>query len=295
MVKNLYWLGVDMMKRHIFGIIVCTFLFSSSVIPITSITAKNINRAITYDVDVPIWEVGDSWTYQYTESMTYFLNYTLSGDIKLKVVDDSGDYYTLEGKSRPRGEFNGDYYYKGLIFKTTLFTTLSMRIQLRKSDLGVESCNEKIKGFLFAKIGVITIPIPLQFEKYGDVRFEPTWSIMPFPLYDGKYGNLSGTEIVFIKTYAHMLWGGLPFWDDENSVNIVTPIPYTCSAEEVTVDAGKFDVLKVSAEADDGSSFVSYFSEEVRNVVRQEICKTFIGGSLNHYLILELKDWNYEQ
>jgi hypothetical protein len=227
--------------------------------------------------------------------MTYFLNYTLSGDIKLKVVDDSGDFYILEGKSRPRGEFNGDYYYEGLIFKTTIITTLSMRIQLRKSDLGVASFNERIKGFLFAKIGVITIPIPLQFEKYVDVGFEPIWSFMPFPLYDGKYGNLSDTEIVFIKTYAHMLWGGLPFWDDENFRFIVTPIPYTCSAEEITVDAGTFDVYNISAVRENDYRFVSYYSEDVGNVVKQEICKTFSGGTMFHYLILELKDWNYEQ
>jgi len=284
-----------MMKWYILGLILSTLLFSSTVIPVTSITTKNINEVITYNTDVPIWEVGDSWTYHYTESMTYFLNYTLSGDIKLKVVDDSGDYYVLEGKSRPRGEFNGDYYYEDLIFKTTIFTTLSMRIQIRKSDLGLESFIEKIEGFLFAKIGVITIPIPLQFEKYMDIEFDPTWKILPFPLYDGKFGNLSGTEILFIKTYAHMLWGGLPFWDDENFRCIVTPIPYTCSAEEVTVDAGTFDVFNVTAEKEDDYLFVSYYSEEVGNVVKQEISKTFSGCTMFHNLILELKDWNYER
>jgi len=283
-----------MMKWYILGLILSILLFSSSVIPVASITTKNITRVLTYDADVPIWEVGDSWTYHYTESMTYFLNYTLSGDIKLKVVEDTGDSYVLEGKSRPHGEFNGDYYYEGLIFKTTIFTTLSMRIQIRKSDLGVESFNEKIEGFLFAKIGVITIPIPLQFEKYQDIEFDPTWEIMPFQLYDGKYGNLSYTEIVFIKTYAHMLRGSLPFWDDENFRFIVNPIPYTCSSEKITIDAGTFDVFNVSAEREDDYRFVSYYSEEVGNVVKEEITKAFAGGTVWHSLVLELKDWSYE-
>ena len=291
------------MNKNIVGLVIFIILFSSIIIPITSITAKNITRVKTYDIDVPIWKVGDSWTYHYTESMTFGLNYTLSGDITLKVVDDSGDSYYLEGKSRPHGAFflsdlfaGTDSILEKLILKTTVFTKLTMRLQIKKSNLGLESFNERIKGLFFFKIGLITIPIPIQAEKFMNIEFDPTWEIMPFPLYDGKCGNLSGTEIVFTDWFVHMFWGLVPIdgpWTE--LAFIVTHVPYTCSAEQITVDAGTFDVLNVSAEMEDGSRFVSYYSEDVGNIVKEEISKTFAGGTVWHTLVLELKDWSYEQ
>jgi len=284
-----------MMKKIILGLVICIIFFSSNILPVTSITAKNTSRVILNNAEVPVWEIGDEWTYHYTESMTFFLNYTISGDITLKVVDDSGDSYILEGKSRPRGVFYLSELLEGLELKTTKFITYSMRIQIRKSDLGLESFNERIKGMFFFKIGPITLPIPIQAERYMDIEFEPTWEIMPFPLYDGKYGNLCGTEIVYNDLYTYMFWGRIPVDGPyEDLTFIVTPLPYTCSAEEIIVDVGTFDVFKLSAERENDYRFVSYYSEEVGNVVKEEITKAFAGGTVWHSLVLELKDWSYE-
>ena len=292
-----------MLKRNKVCLFACILVFSSAVIPVASMTNKNMSRATVNGADVPIWDIGDEWTYHYTESMTFGLNYTLSGDITFKVVDETGGSYVLEGKSRPHGGFflsdlfaGTDSILKKLILKTTVFTTLTMKLQIRKSDLGLESFNERIKGIFLVKIGPITLPLPIQAEKYMDVEFDPTWKIMPFPVYDGKYGNLTSTEIYFNDLFINMFWGRVPVDGPYKDLTfIVTPLPYTCSSEQIKVDAGTFDVFKVSAEREDDYRFVSYYSEEVGNVVKEEICKCFAGGTVWHSLILELTDWNYKQ
>jgi len=277
------------MRRNIVGLVVCLVIFSSAVISVASMTDGCMTKTGSNHSEIPIWEIGDKWTYHYTESVTSGLNYSFSGTINLKVVDDSEDSYVLKGKSKPRGAF----FYEGMQFKSTIFTTISMRLQVRKNDLGFESFEETIEGIFFVKIGPITLPIPFQAEKYMNIEFDPTWEIMPFPLYDGKNGNLSGTEVVNIEFIVNMLWGKIPLYNYKNFAIIIMPVPYTCSAEQITVDAGKFDVINVSAICEDGSRFISYYSDEVGNIVKEEICKTGGGGTVWHHLILELKDWSY--
>jgi len=276
-----------MMRKKIIGLVLFIVLFSYTVVPVASITDIHSIRETLYDGDVPIWEVGDEWTYHFTESKTYLYNYTLTGDITLKVIDDSDDSYVLEAKTKPHGTFDLGGY--GL--KATRLTTLSMRLTMRKNDLGLESFVEKYKGIFLIRMGSITLPIPIHFTGYYNIKFDPTWALIPFPLYNGKSGMLSGTEILH-NVYMGLFWGLIPVYGPDNYSRIITPIPYTCSEEQITVDAGTFDVFKVSAERMDGSQFVSYYSGEVGNVAKEIIYIPYGGGTVWHSLILELKDWS---
>ena len=289
---NNIFFGGDMVKKHIIGLVVCFVLFSSIIVPVASIDDKRENRAISCN-DVPIWDVGDEWTYHFTESRSHMVNYILSGDLSLKVVDDSGDSYILEAATRPKGAFDLSDLGFNIGLKTTKLTKFSMRLQIRKADLALENVWEQLKGFLFIKIGPLTVPIPIQVEEDVNVEFDPPWVIMPFPLYDGKSGILSGTEILHINAYMQLFWGLISVFGPQNYSIPVTPVPYTCSEEQITVQGRPFDVYNVSAEREEGSRFMSYYAEEVGNVAKETIYIPYGGGRVLYSLILELKDWSY--
>jgi hypothetical protein len=277
------------MKNKIIGIFLCILLISAIVYPVTAITDFYKNQTILYEAEIPIWEKGDQWTYNFIESRSQMFTYTLSGEYTMKVIEDSGDSYILEAKTRPHGNFDMGGY--GL--KTTRLTFMTMRIQMRKTDLALENFFYQLKGFLLVTIGPVTIPIPIQVDGSAIAEFDPPWIIMPFPLYDGKSGELSGTEILNINVYFSIFWGLVSVYGPQNYSIPYFPIPYTCTQEQITVEAGIFDVFNVSAETTDGSRFISCYSEEIGNVAREEILIPFGGERVQYSLILELTDWSY--
>lgn len=287
--KNLYSRG-NTMKKKVIGIFICILIISTLIIPVAATTYNKEIKATSDEADLPIWEVGDEWTYNFIESIDYYpVTYYLSGDLTFEVMDDSGDSYILEAATRPDGVFDlGNF---GL--KTTILTTFSMSLQIRKADLGFESFREIIKGVLLMTIGPITLPIPLQVVANSYAEFDPPWIIIPFPLSDGKFGNLSGTEFVHVNNYMKLYWGLIPLLGPFNRSWPMTSVPYTCSEEQITVNGRTFDVFNVSAEWIEGSRFVSYYSEEVGNVAKEVIFIPYCGGGVRYSLNLELKEWSY--
>jgi hypothetical protein len=182
----------------------------------------------------------------------------------------------------------------GLIgLKATRFTTFTMKLQMRKADLALEKFREIYRGFLLLTIGPVTLPIPLQIIGQKRVVFDPAWNLIPFPLYDGKSGDLDSTEILHIDIYFHLFWGLMPAMGPNNYTMPFSPIPYTCTEEQIEVQGNTFDVYNVSAEYMDGSRFMSYYSSEVGNVVKEEIFLPIGGGRVHHSLNMELKNWSY--
>jgi len=281
--------GGKIMKNNIIGLFVCILLISSVVIPVAAITERNDITVTSYDSDVPIWDVGDEWTYHFIEKRSQLVNYVLSGDLTLKVVEDTGDSYILKASTRPYGGFDMD----GFGLKTTFLTSLSMRLQIRKTDFALENYLYKLKGFLFLTVGSFTLPIPIQVIGNIDVEFDPPWVILPFPLYDEKAGLLSGTEILHINLHFGLFWGLISVYGPQNYTIPLDPVPYMCSEEQLTVEAGTFDVYNVTAVADDGSRFVSYYSEKVGSVAKEIVLIPFGGGRVQYSLTLELKDYKY--
>ena len=106
------------MKMKIIGLLLCILIIPLIVMPVTAITEKQGISGISDNVNVPIWEVGDEWTYDFILSCSYMVNYSLTGDFTLKVVEDTGDSYVLEANTRPHGCFN----LGGFGLKTTRFT-----------------------------------------------------------------------------------------------------------------------------------------------------------------------------
>jgi len=276
------------MKIKIIGIFIGILIISSIVLPVAGITNKENTMKGAFDTDVPTWKVGNQWTYHFIEEKTVDAIYRLTGELTFKCVDDSDGSYVLEAKTKPQGNFD----LGGFGLKTTTMTTLSMMIQMRQSDLALEKYQEQLKGFLLVTLGSITLPIPLQVIANIYVEFDPPWAIIPFPLFDGKNGMLDDCEFLHIQNYMHLFWGLIPLIGPADYSFPITAVPYTCSEEQITVQGETYDVFNVTAEWMEGSRFVSYYCEEVGNVVKEVIYLAGPGGKITHSLTLELTDWS---
>jgi hypothetical protein len=255
------------MNKNLIEILVIIILFTSTAVPVLSLPDQQEINPTSFEVDIPVWSAGDKWTYRYSEERTFDPAFSFSGELTYEVMDDSGDSYVLEASFNPQGAFD----LGNIGFKTTRFTTESMRLQMRKSDLGLERYQYQIKGILLITMNSITLPIPIQIIANDNIVFEPTWVIIPFPLYDGKQGNLSSVEILHVNATLHLFWGLILAYGPLTESIPFSPMPYTCTEEVITVEAGTFTVYNVSAEWMEGTHFISYYSEEVKNVVKEDI------------------------
>ena len=256
-------------------------MVATVVMPATALNefSKNnhkFNNTITIstEIDVPVWKIGDSWEYEieYHEgNIDETMNCNLVGDLIFRVEDDTGDHYLLKATGKASGEFEFEEF--GL--KTTRFSTAGTEILVRKADLGLENLYLYIKGIFKLIINNMTIPIPIQILAERMTRFNPTWVIMPFPLYDGKVGVIDNTNIIQ-ESSEHLFWGRITlsdwmtYWDSE-------VLYYTCYEEQITVPAGTFNVYKVSAE---GAAYYeyyyrTYYAPEVGNFVKESIVIPF--------------------
>jgi hypothetical protein len=290
------------MKTKIIGMLVCMLLIVSMAIPISALN-KDYEPSVKptgKSADVPVWEVGDSWTYdvvfyQNNTGPNLTLVYTLDGEYVLTVIDDTGDSYTLEGiADRLFGSVDLGLF--GL--KATRFMTASTELRVRKADLGLEFWNQNLKGILLLMIGPITLPIPLQVEANVDVEFNPTWVITPFPLTDGQSGTFDDTELIHTNSYLSLFWGLIPV-SEGGSAWHTGEIPYSVTEEQITVEAGTFDVYYITGDLEGGTYhdyYRTYYAPEVGNTVKESINidKSGTMGETYYGLDFELKSTTYE-
>ena len=275
------------MKTKIVGILVCMLLIATLAIPISALNKENIPniKPISKGADVPVWEVGDSWTYHveyYESDENGTLVFTISGSLTFEVTDDSGDYYIVEGSGRPRGIIT----YGNIGLRTSLLAKTSFELKMRKSDLGFEYANYDLKGICWLTLGGIPLPIPIQIYAYKNTEFNPTTSIIPFPLSDGKTGTIPSIEFT-IDSKSTLFWGmielsgGINTWGCGN-------LDYTVTEEQITVPAGNYDVYTIEAENTNEDHYNSYYCEEIGNVAKESIL-IHQGHSDEVYLSMELE------
>lgn len=194
------------MKGKIIGIFVCMLLIATAVLPAIGIENNDyadlkpfFNGAdtISFDDNVPIWEVGDKWTYEVEnfgfdyEGDTSMHIHTETGDLTLEVVDVREDSYKLEFKTKLDGDIDIELgvfpiEIKGKLGKL-LATTIDGEVSIRKSDLAIEEINIKTSGILKTKISVPSIPfsilnVPIPAKISLDVNFDNPLTIFNFPL-----------------------------------------------------------------------------------------------------------------
>ena len=251
-------------------------MIATMAIPISAMNKNDIlkNKPTIKYADVPIWEKGDSWTYNIRYYQTVRENTTViavwdgSYELTLEVIDDTGDIYTLQGNGKPVGRFD----LPGIIdMKTTRFSSMDTTVKLYKSNLSIIENEYMFKAFLLLTLGPIPIPIPIQMQVYMLSKFEPAWDVLPFPLYDGKTGYTSQSTLN--QTWdMNMFWGIIPVQSGANNEGWVGNATYQCVNESITVPTDTYDVYNITSSVkfnEFGEDWYhSYYCEDVGNIVK---------------------------
>jgi len=208
------------MKSKLFGLLICIMLLTTLLaaakpansIPVT--TSSKTQAASSTMVDVPVWEIGDTWTYRVNDLS---INYTtgtqsvlLQGSITqlpLEVTNTTGDFYTLSFATTMNGighiTANPS---DGPVNISITFSDLAIQgtLKVEKSTLGIKNIafsfdNQKI-AFNVIDQPYITLPswlhkISAKFTSNIDINSDISVSLLSFPLFTGMYWDLIATNI----------------------------------------------------------------------------------------------------
>jgi hypothetical protein len=208
------------MKIKLIGILVCLMLvgtFLTVAQPPESASnpnPSNQQKTTTSSVDVPVWEVGDSWTYQID---TISINYTngesliyadfTAGALPLTVTDVAGEFYTLSFDTTMSG-YVSVYLITGsgpVNFSIT-FTDISLSgtVSIEKSTLGVKDIaisftKQKFVVDIYEQ-HAITLPAFLQHinakvTMNATIDCTTPVSLLSFPLNIPSLWNMPATNI----------------------------------------------------------------------------------------------------
>jgi len=206
------------MRKKIVGIFVCMLLINTLAIPISAITKEYEHNPISTGADVPVWKVGDSWTYNMelyiaaSQNVTDDMVADVSGELIYEVVEDSGDTYKLTGKMSP---FKGIVDLPGNIdMKVTRLSSYVSNLEIQKTNLAIINHYYSMKGIVRLTLGPIPLPIPIQIHHYRMSEFNPAFNITPFPLKDGDSGTFADSEVTE-ESETSMFWGLIPYIQKE--------------------------------------------------------------------------------
>jgi len=247
------------MNKKYICIFIVTLFIGTTVIPVLGMVNKdneNINlkgNVLNYPVEVPVWEIGDSWTYNEKyctiwEGFSWYHNCTMV----CTVTDTTGDSYTLEWVSE---NDEGSYTIDGFCrLKFTRSTKFFQETQHRKTDLAHERTFWQEKGLVFWLIGNLNIPIPAQFSDVFEETYTPADEVLPFPMTAGTTGTFPGYSYSGHDT-SGIYWGIFKLIDSDYSGNVLAR-DYACEMASITVPAGTYDAFNVSVE---GNFYEDYY------------------------------------
>jgi len=200
-------------------------------------------------VDVPVWEKGDSWTYELhqirhryysngTLSFKLFINYTET----ITVTDVTGDNYTLKitGKKFEGSLVNGSYR-----LKFTRFMRETGDLVIRKTDLACSVESYTQKGLVLWLRGNNGFPIPAQLKSYSEARTTPPYRFLPFPFIPGTNGSIPGATQTYQEKWS-MYWEFITLWDRPEQTYTFGSTPYHCEMANITIPAGNYNSYNVS-------------------------------------------------
>jgi ribosomal protein L33 len=262
------------MKNKIVGIVIF-MLVATTVVSATNINVKEKIQPTLVGVDVPVWEKGDSWTYEYhhsafnyntngTSSMVFYLNCTIT----FIVTDTTGENYTVKTTTK---NTEGRMIIGLFKVKLTRFTKLSEEYKVRKTDLANVQDTYQIKGPVIWFRGKIGLPIPAQYHITGEEILTPPMTLMPFPLIAGTNGTLPQIHHIGYEKLS-MYWGLISIYDYPEVSWYTGPCTYTCKMENITIPKGTYEAYNVSAIHNFGGAghdyWHSYYVPEIGNFVK---------------------------
>ncbi|MBN1280293.1 MAG: hypothetical protein JXA00_01445 [Candidatus Thermoplasmatota archaeon] len=284
------------MKKILPGVVICLIVFISSISAVA--TATNLSPPAPLDDDVPIWQVGNSWTYTVDP---FVVDYDYSGqtvlmdgsieDFTWRVTDTSdATYYKVEytGKLTATydiylSSFSGKLDMAGT-FKPT-WTRLKGTILFTKADLQIHHATAEIKGITMATIAPLPFALPIPFKVIADVDFSTDFPLFNFPLNDNKYWTMPSLDIT-IQANAGGILGIFQVPIQFVTSYSWTPFAFHCQEQrDITVPAGTFSAYKISSLF--GDVFDYYYAPTVGNIIK--IDATLQNGAAS----AELTSFNY--
>jgi hypothetical protein len=260
------------MRKKIVGIVVL-MLMATTVVSATNINVKENSQPTSVEVDVPVWEVGDSWTYnehwiQYKYDANGTLWYTLNynSTTTLTVTDDTGNNYTAKETST---NIDGRVTIGKYRLKFTPFTKITNEVIFRKTDLACFGEIQQQKGLVFWLIGNI-LPFPAQYQHTIEYTDTPPYRFLPFPLNAGTNGTIPGGTQIW-REKASLYWGLISLFDWPEQTNTYGGTHYHCEMANITVPAGTYNAYNVSIDQTYGfgrSHIWRYYAPEVGNQVK---------------------------
>ena len=289
------------------------FLFTIIIIGLPNITGLVITNNLveiknsSVDDYVPVWELGDSWTYNVNR---FQANLSMSGalivfdsyidDFTLELIGYPGSSYILELSGRIKGSF---YYESGegrVIKGNLLFTKISGNAKFRQNDLANEELHIVIKGIVllteYSPQIQIPIPVPLTIT-INVIQITPR-PFIDFPLYDGKEGFINqtsvSTDIKFgsiILQILSLFIGDIPNEIYYKETFDIPMFDYSAESENISVEAGTFDAYNIAFAW--GLFGSIYYAPSAGNFIKAETVIE-IPDQFQILFLGELKNHNYQ-
>jgi len=215
------------MKTKLIVLIICGMLMTSFFVlakpPENMVLDKQSPTRATSssDANVPVWEIGDYWTYKIDNISISFeeenqtINLFISIDsLPLTVTNDTGSYYTLSFSTTTSGhaKIDGDLG-DGPINISITFSSVKISgdVMIEKTTLGIKSISALLKGrFIvdvieqpYINLSLQTIPVPITMNTI--TTFGVPISMLSFPLSTSTSWNLSATNFT-VNGKIHSIW-----------------------------------------------------------------------------------------
>ncbi len=283
------------MKKKIVGILVCMLLIATAVPAVGILNIKKQSNGTTsYEADVPVWEVGDSWTYNehynefaYKNDGTILLAWYHNCTSTYTVTDTTGDSYKVKLTSKNN---EGSLIVGSIRLKYTPFTKLTQELEHRKTDLAYKGYIHQEKGFVFWLLGKIGFPIPAYFSLVTEASYSPAHELIPFPLTAGKNGTFSSYTTTGHQKMSLYL---IKFSDSNFSYNISVQ-DYNCEMTNITVPAGTYEAYNISTDIGGAQNFsYLYYVPEIGYSVKFSRLELDNSGKLVLNYEHELVSTNY--
>jgi hypothetical protein len=175
----------------------------------------------SYEADVPVWAVGNQWTYKIDnislslEQENQTIDLFISVDsLPLTVTNDSGSYYTLSFSTTTSGygKIDADLGDGPINISITFSSVkISGNVKIDKTTLGIKSLYTLLKGrFMihvieqpYINLSLQTIPVPITMNV--TTTFGTPLSILSFPLSTNMSWNLAATNFT-LNGKIHSFW-----------------------------------------------------------------------------------------
>jgi len=287
------------MYKKIIGICIC-MLVTTTLVSATNINIKEKIQPLSFTVDVPVWEEGDSWTYtfhhthyKYTSNGTLWATIDYNCTLLQTVTDNSGDNYTVTWTST---DFEGRATYGSVKLKYTPFTKYTAEFIFRKTNLASYQERHQLKGFVFWLIGTVGFPFPAQFMHTREWIYKTAAEYLPFPMTAGTNGTYPGFQYSY-QEKCSLYWGIVSLLNNPITNYSSTPRNYHCEMENITVPKGTYNAYNVSVDLTYGLGQRHdwrYYVPEVGNTVKVYIdVDNDNSGNPGTIYKLELVDFNY--